>query len=287
MNFVPITVVIPTFNRTVKLIKTLSILRQCDPAPSEIIVHIDSGDETTHETVNIQFPFVKTMRSAQKAGPGGGRHAAISVANNEIVVSFDDDSYPIDGDFFALVCQEFGEIKDAAVLGMRIYETKENIRPQCNRRASARGFVGCGCGYRRTIYKQIRGYLPLQYAYAGEEADIIYQLLKTRYKVVVSDMLRVYHDIDHVHRDNYAVLKAWIRNMILMVYLHYPCVLWPIGVFRVLRVAYIIRHRLPHSEIIKSFFEARHEIVKYRRLRSGIPVRVMFRHLFNRTDVLN
>ena len=81
--YVPLTVVIPTYNRAGELASTLNTIMLCRPLPSEIIIHIDWGDAET-ETMLLQlFPEVKIIKSNSTAGPGGGRSKCITAANNE------------------------------------------------------------------------------------------------------------------------------------------------------------------------------------------------------------
>jgi GT2 family glycosyltransferase len=47
MNYpvAPASVVIPTWQRLSALQKTLAVLDQADPQPTEILVHVDAGDD--------------------------------------------------------------------------------------------------------------------------------------------------------------------------------------------------------------------------------------------------
>src|SRR5690606_27675631 len=100
---VPISVIIPTWRRTEELLNTLGKLSECTPLPGEILVHVDAADEVTLGSVRAQFPHVRIGQSLQTMGPGGGRTKLMNKAKNEVVVSFDDDSWPVDHDFFGRV----------------------------------------------------------------------------------------------------------------------------------------------------------------------------------------
>ena len=45
MSNCPITAIIPTYNRADQLLVALEEIYNCDPAPSEVIVHIDANDQ--------------------------------------------------------------------------------------------------------------------------------------------------------------------------------------------------------------------------------------------------
>ena len=122
---VPVSVVIPTFRRPEQLAATLGMLSACTPCATETIVHIDSGDEVTARMVASRFPQVRTLSSAQRQGPGGGRNKLIEAASNDIVASFDDDSYPMDADYFARLEAAFDARPDAAAIASCIVHRGE------------------------------------------------------------------------------------------------------------------------------------------------------------------
>ena len=69
----PVSVVIPTFQRHGALAQTLDVLRQCRPAPCEILVMVDHGDQTTRPSLEAQYPEVQWLEATERVGPGGGR----------------------------------------------------------------------------------------------------------------------------------------------------------------------------------------------------------------------
>ena len=103
IEIVPVTVIIPTYCRSEVLCQTLARLATCCPLPSEVIVHVDAGDNESSAAVHLHFPKVRVIQSATRQGPGGGRNKLVAAARNELIASFDDDSYPMDRDFFARV----------------------------------------------------------------------------------------------------------------------------------------------------------------------------------------
>src|SRR3981189_3602212 len=94
----PVTVIIPTYNRGVKVLSVLEKIRVCDPAPAAIIIHIDLSDGRLEAELKKRFPDVNVLTSSVRRGPGGGRHRCLLACNTPFAVSFDDDSYPFDSD---------------------------------------------------------------------------------------------------------------------------------------------------------------------------------------------
>ena len=80
-------------HRKETLTETIGRILECDPAPDEVLVHVDGGDATTAIVVREQFAEVTVLESARRLGPGGGRSALVATARNKIVASFDDDSF--------------------------------------------------------------------------------------------------------------------------------------------------------------------------------------------------
>src|SRR3981081_179947 len=104
---VPIAVVIPTQLGRPALNVLLDKIQACDPRPVEILVHIDSASTSLELTIDQFGKDVRVLKSPTQVGPGGARHRCLSECSAPYAVSFDDDSYPVDSDFFGRVCQLF------------------------------------------------------------------------------------------------------------------------------------------------------------------------------------
>jgi GT2 family glycosyltransferase len=239
----PVSVVIPTYQRPGQLLDAVMRIRNCDPCPDEIIVHVDGGDDVS-ETVMAEVTGIKILRSHQQVGPGGGRNRAIALAKNEIVASFDDDSYPVDRDYFARLLTLFESFPKAAVIGARIYHRDEAIALDGLATRWVHSFVGCGCAYRRSAFRQTSGYVPLAVAYGMEEVDLSLRLHDLGWGVLESDWLRVFHDTQLSHHRHPKITAASIANQMLLAYLRYPIAFWGLGGIQCLnRIVWLMRHR--------------------------------------------
>ncbi|HEY9698677.1 MAG TPA: glycosyltransferase [Trichocoleus sp.] len=240
-----ITVVIPTYQRIEKLLEALSKIQACSPAPDEIILHIDGTDTVTESAVRTsQFQNVKVLKSNIQVGPGGGRNRAIAQAKHSIVASFDDDSYPIDSDYFARLIQLFDQFPQAAVIGAAIFHQNEVIIPDEATAKWTADFVGCGCAYRRDIFLQTNGYVELPLAYGMEEVDLSLRLHHMGWGVLQSPWLRVFHNTQLEHHQNPRITAASIANQALLTYLRYPISLWWLGSVQCFnRISWLVRHQ--------------------------------------------
>jgi GT2 family glycosyltransferase len=240
-----VTVAIPTYRRPDALLKALEQVYQCNPKPDEIIIHIDGGDTVTEAVLqNSEFKDIVIIKNIAKVGPGGGRNVAIARAKNPIVASFDDDSYPIDSDYFARLLQLFEIFPKAAVIGSAIFHQNETITPDEYTATWAADFVGCGCAYRRDVFLQTKGYVQLPLAYGMEETDLSLRLHHLGWGVLQSPWLRVFHDTKLGHHNNPKITAASIANQALLAYLRYPVSLWWLGGMQCLsRVSWLMRHQ--------------------------------------------
>ena len=192
----PVAVVIPTYNRGSAVISVLDKVLACDPQPAEIWVHIDQNDGVLERHLMERFPGVHILTSAGRLGPGGGRHRCLLACGAPYAVSLDDDSWPVDADFFAAIDPLFSSYPRAAIFGASIWHRAE--AEICRSRAVRRvaSYVGCGHAVRVAAYRDIRGYLARPMAYAIEESDVGLQLFVRGWQVFSAEELRVYHDTD-------------------------------------------------------------------------------------------
>lgn len=232
-----LSVVIPTWRRVDRLLATLEALALCDPAPDEIIVHADANDTETAPAVAARFPEVRVLTAETRQGPGGARNRLLRESRHEIVVSLDDDSYPLDRDFFATVLRAFDTHPKAGVLAMTIIHDDEAEIPRQNTTRQVADFVGCGCAYRRSAFLETAGYLPLHPAYGMEEADVALQMLDRGWQIIELGDLRIRHATNRDHQTSRQIVAAHVRNTALLAFLRYPSGLALYGVAQVLNRA--------------------------------------------------
>ena len=238
----PVAVVIPTYNRGSAVVSVLDKVLACDPQPAEIWVHIDQNDGVLERHLMERFPGIHILTSAGRLGPGGGRHRCLLACGAPYAVSLDDDSWPVDADFFAAIDPLFSSYPRAAIFGASIWHRAEAEirRSRAVRRVAS--YVGCGHAVRVAAYRDIRGYLARPMAYAIEESDVGLQLFVRGWQVFSAEELRVYHDTDRTHHEASEVTASTITNLALLAFLHYPAMDLGRGAAQVAnRVAYSVR----------------------------------------------
>ncbi len=95
-----ISVMITTRNRCADLERTLRVLRGMNPPPDELLVTADGCTDGTVAMVQREFPAARLQVHEESCGSVASRDTMLRAATGELVVSLDDDSYPVAADFF-------------------------------------------------------------------------------------------------------------------------------------------------------------------------------------------
>ena len=244
MSPAPVSVIIPTWDRLDDLQQTLSVIKSCDPAPEEIIVHVDAGDTETAPWLQHHAPDVRVLQSSVQVGAPGGRNKLMDAARAPYVASFDDDSFPEDTDYFARVVRLFEAHPMVGVLDAVITHRNEDPEPETDAFHRVADFIGCGCALRAEAWKDTNGYVDRPLASQGiEEPDLSLQLLDAGWSIAHSGELRVFHNTDLKHHDSPAMTAATLANRALLAYLRYPLSHWSLGALQYMnRIRWSIRH---------------------------------------------
>ena len=239
-----VSVIIPTHGRPDKLLLSLERILQCEPAPAEVIVHVDGDDDgNAANVVRSRFSAVRLIETSERMGPGGARNRLVQAASCPVVASFDDDSYPLDADYFLRVEELFVRFPEAAIIAASIFHRDEKLVELAKRFAWVADFVGCGCAYRRSVFLATSGYVPVPTAYGMEEVDMALRLHADGKKILWTPWLRVFHDTDLKHHSAVVITAASISNLALLGYLRYPPSLWPTCIGQCLsRIIWLLKH---------------------------------------------
>ena len=271
-----ISAIVTAYERIEQTLETLRIIQSCTPPPDEILVHVDANRRDCEAAIREAFPTVRVLRSEEQIGPGGGRNKLVDAAQFEFVASFDDDSYPIDSDYFARAAMLFAQFPDAVVLCAALYHVGEAIGLDDRRAEWTADFSGGACIYRREAFLDAGGYVPLPVAYGMEEVDLAIRLHARGGKILTTRWLRVFHNTDLQRHADPRVTAGSIANLALLAYLRYPVSLWGIGVGQCAnRLLWLLRHGrrrgiLKGVTMIPAHLRAHH---RYRLPVSGAAVR--------------
>jgi len=238
-----ISAIVTAYERVEQTLATLNVIDSCDPAPDEILVHVDDNRVVCVLAIREAFPNVRVLLSNERVGPGGGRNKLLAAATYDLVASFDDDSYPIDSDYFARAQQLFAKHPNASVICAALYHRGETIALDEPKGEWTADFCGGACIFQRSAFLEAGGYVPLPVAYGMEEVDLALRLHSRGGRVLTSAWLRVFHDTDLQRHGDPRVTAGSIANLALLAYLRYPASLWPVGLGQcVNRVVWLLRH---------------------------------------------
>jgi GT2 family glycosyltransferase len=238
-----VSAIVTAHERIEQTLATLRVIQSCTPSPDEVLVHVDANQIECENAIRESFPSVRVLRSEDQLGPGGGRNKLMNAARSELVASFDDDSYPIDSDYFARAAKVFEQFPDAAVICAALYHAGESIGLDERSARWTADFAGGACIYRRAVFAEAGGYVPLPLAYGMEEVDLAIRLHARGRKILTTPWLRVFHDTDLRRHGDPSVTASSIANLALLAYLRYPVSLWGIGVGQCAnRLLWLLRH---------------------------------------------
>ena len=238
-----ISAIVTAYKRIEQTLETLRVIRSCTPPPDEILVHVDANEIDCEKAIQNAFPMVRILRGDEQLGPGGGRNKLVEAAQFELVASFDDDSYPIDSDYFERTVKLFQQFPDAAVICAALYHVGEPIGLDQRSAQWTADFSGGACIYRRQAFLDTGGYVPLRVAYGMEEVDLALRLHSRGGKILTTPWLRVFHNTDLRRHADPVVTAGSIANLALLAYLRYPVPLWAIGAGQCAnRLLWLVRH---------------------------------------------
>ena len=238
-----ISAIVTAYERVDQTLATLRILQSCSPVPDEILVHVDANQIECENAIRNAFPDIQILRSYEQVGPGGGRNKLMAAARYEFVASFDDDSYPIDSDYFERALNLFEQFPEASVICAALYHLGESIGLDSRSAQWTADFSGAACIYKREAFIEAGGYVPLPIAYGMEEVDLAIRLHSKGGKILTTSWLRVFHNTDLKHHEDPRVTAGSIANLALLAYLRYPVSLWGIGVGQCAnRLLWLLRH---------------------------------------------
>lgn len=276
---VAVSVAIPCYRNESTLVNTLDRIMECSPLPAEILLHFDGGWEATEDlTLGRPVP-VRILRSPVNVGPGGGRALMFQAARHDIVCSFDDDSWPLDKDFFQQALAVMNAFPNAAIVSPAVYLCEKPRLPRLPEISEDVSFEGSASITRRSHYLNLPGYVPVPDAYGVEEVDISLQAHAAGYQILHCPWLRAWHD--RPHSDYQHGLVPWVKNEVLLAYLRYPRILQPWGLLRSVR--HVINHYSPNrlGVLLKALATAPSHCQTYARYRRRYTLKEIWRHHFS------
>jgi GT2 family glycosyltransferase len=205
---------IASHNRLAELRRTLGVIAELAPAPDEVLVCADGCNDGTAEFVREQFARVNLIEHREPQGSIRSRIELMHAAKSDIVVSLDDDSYPMDYDFIARVRELFATRGHVAVASFpqRTDEFPETL--------TAAGFgpsrytanyVNAAAAFRRSVYLELEGWAA-EFEHAYDESDYTLQCLSRGYAVYYFTGVVIRHHFTSLKRNEIRTHHRHARN---------------------------------------------------------------------------
>ena len=241
-----VSVCITTHNRREELARTLLALDDLVPAPDEVLVLADGCQDGTVTMLREAWPQVRVIEHAIAQGSIPSRNALAQAATGDILLSLDDDSYPLGQEFIARLRQVFVDRPRVAVVSFaqRTDEfpaslTAETLGPS----RFVGSFANSAAALRRSTFLALGGY-PAFFGHAYEEPDFALRCVSGGWQVWHETSLVVRHHFTSAQRNELRTHHRHSRNELWSVLLRcpFPQVMAVAG-FRVLRQAGYARKR--------------------------------------------
>jgi glycosyltransferase involved in cell wall biosynthesis len=224
MTFV---VMIATRNRCEELRRTLSKVQELQPQPNEILICADGCTDNTPEMVRSEFPHCILVENEHARGSVFSRDRLLRLAKSDIVVSLDDDSYPVDRGFLSHLALVFDSHVEAAVITFTELRG-ENGAPagpavDLSGGQYVAAYPNCAAAMRRDVYLRSQGF-PVFFGHMYEEPDYALQCYALSLAVWFEPTLRVRHHLTSSQQEPLSRHHLHARNELWSVWLKCP---WP------------------------------------------------------------
>jgi GT2 family glycosyltransferase len=230
---------ITTRNRCPDLQRTLARVSNLKPAPDEILVTADDCGDDTVEMVRRNYPHCVLTVNATNQGSIYSRDRMLRAAVGDIVLSLDDDSYPLDDDFFDRLKECFLSHPEVSVVAFPELRDDGSYVPSFKTPKVPGHYVSAyangAAAMRRQDYLQTEGF-PAFFVHAYEEPDYALQIYKLGRSVWFEPSLTIRHHYSQANRNELRTHHLNARNELWSVWMRCPA-LWivPVTMFRVAR----------------------------------------------------
>ncbi len=167
-------VMITTRNRCADLRRTCERISLLKPPPDQVLICADGSSDETSNMIRREFPNFLLIENESSLGSVASRDRLLRAATGDIVLSLDDDSYPLARDFFSRLGDILAAHPEAAVVSFP--ELRDDARFSDNSKTNesaghyVSAYANCAAAMRREFYLQQRGF-PSFFVHMYEEPD--------------------------------------------------------------------------------------------------------------------
>lgn len=218
---IPVSVVIPTYNRILKLFRLLKSLDTLNPAPDEIIIIDDNSQDGTKKLLKKWNKLKRSYKKKVilkgiKKGPADSRNSGLFNSNNDLV-AFTDDDVVVDKYWIKQITAQLIKNHKKRLAGVggivksfhndilsQYYVEHKILEPPIN----LTYLPTVNCCFRKKPLINVGGFDTSFHFAGGEDTDLCLRLRKKGFWFVRERKALVYHDFSPNFFD---FCKTWIK----------------------------------------------------------------------------
>jgi len=224
---------IATHNRLPELRRTLGVIAALKPQPDELLLCADGCTDGTAAYLREHCPHARLIEHASPHGSIPSRIELMHAATSDIVISLDDDSYPSDSTFIAVVRELFATRPHVAVASFpqRTDEFPETLLLQGFGPGCYTGnYINAAAAFRRSVYLELEGWPP-EFEHAYDEPDFTLQCLAAGHAVYHDTRTSIRHHFTPTGRNEIRNHHRHARNEQWSAWRHCPLPALPFVAF--------------------------------------------------------
>lgn len=186
---------IATHDRLDELQRTLAHVVKLQPGPDEIVVCADGCSDGTVAWLQAEYPQVRLFVNAKAVNSIRARDSIMRAVRSEIVLSLDDDSYPMETDALEKIKAEFQSNPELAVASFPqvTEEFPETLEGEVDRRSGNVGtYVNAAAAFRVSVYLELGGF-DLDFEHMGDETDFSLRCIAAGYEIRRAGHITIRH----------------------------------------------------------------------------------------------
>ena len=216
----PVSIIIPTYNRVQKLFRLLKSIKYLAPLPNEVLVIDDNSTDGTKEILKkwkgVSSKYNKRILLKEKnKGPADSRNRGIEISKNELI-AFTDDDVIVDKLWLKYITSKLQNSHEMLVgVGGSVKSIKGDILSQyyvehriLEAPKSLNYLPTVNCCLKKKALLKIGGFNTSFSFAGGEDTDICLRLRRKGYYFLKERKAVVYHDFSSNFLD---FCKMWIR----------------------------------------------------------------------------
>ena len=209
-----VAIMITTHNRLSELQRTWSVLSNLAPQPGELLITADGCTDGTEQWVKENIPEAKLFVNAPGQGSIPSRDRMLRETMCDLVLSLDDDSYPMETDAITKIANWFA---DKTRVGVATFPLNTEEHPETLAKTTFKElgevatFPNCAACFDVGVYKKLPGF-PEFFFHSYEEPDYGLQCITNDYVVFHTNIVTIRHHWTSLGRDEIKVHQGHARN---------------------------------------------------------------------------